>query len=190
MPRTRSEGIANLLFFSICLYIFFSSIEIISWDDSSRLLYDVSEWWTYCGLAGGWFGSVSTSFSATMTSCHVMSRHSLPLRDLQYLHTLGHIILFLYVTFSICIHWVTSFFSFYVTSSICMHWVTWFFSFTWPPVFACIGSHHSFPLRDLQYLHTLGHVTHFLSVTFSSAMTLGLICLFFCTSFSSGMTLR
>ena len=33
---------SNLLF-SFCLYTFFLSIEIISWDDSSRLLYDVSD---------------------------------------------------------------------------------------------------------------------------------------------------
>ena len=150
MPRTRSEGIANLLFFSICLYIFFSSIEIISWDDSSRLLYDVSDWWTYCGLAGGWFGSVSTSFSAAMTSCHVMSRHSLPLRDLQYLHTLGHIILFFLRDFQY-LHALGHVILFlYLTSSICMHWVTSLFSFTWPPVFAYTGSRHSLPKCDLQ----------------------------------------
>ena len=128
-----------------------------------------------------------TSFSSSAwppVFAYIGSHHSFPLRDLQYLHTLGHIILFflrdfqylhalghvilfLYVTFSICIHWVTSFFSFYVTSSICLHWVTWFFSFTWPPVFACIGSHHAFPLRDLQYLHALGHIILFLCVTSS-----------------------
>ena len=35
----EQEGIANLLF-SVCLYTVFLSSELISWDDSSRLLDD------------------------------------------------------------------------------------------------------------------------------------------------------
>ena len=31
------------LFFTSSLYIVFSSIEVISWDESSRLLYDISD---------------------------------------------------------------------------------------------------------------------------------------------------
>ena len=38
----EQEGIANLLF-SICLYTVFLSSELISWDDSSRLLDDTSD---------------------------------------------------------------------------------------------------------------------------------------------------
>ena len=38
----EQEGIANLLF-SVCLYTVFLSSELISWDDSSRLLDDISD---------------------------------------------------------------------------------------------------------------------------------------------------
>ena len=38
----EQEGIANLLF-SICLYTVFLSSELISWDESSRLLDDISD---------------------------------------------------------------------------------------------------------------------------------------------------
>ena len=37
----EQEGIADLLF-KISLYTVFSNIEAISWDESSRLLYDIS----------------------------------------------------------------------------------------------------------------------------------------------------
>ena len=39
----EQDGIANLLLFSICLYTVFSSIEVISRNESSRLFYDISD---------------------------------------------------------------------------------------------------------------------------------------------------
>ena len=41
--NTLNKKVLQIYFFSNSLYMVFSSTEAVSWDESSRLLYDISD---------------------------------------------------------------------------------------------------------------------------------------------------